>query len=640
MGNDTAVPRLVAVSGRLQGTVIPLEEKESSIGRDPENLICINEHWISRKHCVIKNDNGQFKIIDLGSHNGTFVNGVPIKEQLLEHEDRIGFAGAMFLFLLHEVETTPVAEVSLAEEASPFGPTVQLRRDDAVYLNPNKLHAAKIPPARVERDLSALLKISNALASEQDVNALQRTILEQIFEIVPAQRGAILLGPGESPEEFATSFGLDESGKQPVRVSRTIVAQAIKEKAAILSNRVEESAKLRGAKSLTGRGIQSVFCLPLIRSERVIGAIYLDSQDPKAEFREDQLELLTAIAGIAAAALENVHRLDDLQSENFRLRDDYDLEHNMVGEGPRLQDVHRFIAKVAATDATVLINGESGTGKELVARALHINSRRARKPLVKIDCATLTENLLESELFGHEKGAFTGATALKKGKLEIANGGTAFLDEIGELPTTLQAKLLRVLQDREFEHVGGTRPIRVDIRLIAATNRDLVEEVKKGTFREDLFHRLNVVAITLPPLRDRREDIPMLASYFTSKYSGKTKRRVTGLSAEATKMLERYSWPGNIRELENAIERAVVLGSTDVILPEDLPEALTETGPPAGTSLTKYHDAVTEKKKELIIGAVKQSGGNYTEAAKFLGLHPNYLHRLIRNLDIKADLKN
>ena len=640
MGSDTAVPRLVAVSGRLQGTVIPLEKAETSIGRDPESILCINEHWISREHCVIKNENGQFKIIDLGSHNGTFVNGVPIKEELLEHEDRIGFAGAMFLFLLREVEATPSAEVRLAEEVSPFGPTVQLRRDDAVYLNPSKLHAAKIPPARVERDLSALLTISNALASEQDVNALQRTILEQIFAIVPAQRGAILLGSIDGSKEFSTSFGLDKTGKEPVQVSRTIVAQAIEQKAAILSNRVEGSAKLRDAKSLTGRGIQSVFCVPLIRSERVIGAIYLDSQDPKAEFQEDQLELLTAIAGIAAAALETVHRLDDLQSENLRLRDDYDLEHNMVGESPRLQEVYRFIAKVAPTDATVLVHGESGTGKELVARAVHINSRRARRPLVKIDCATLTENLLESELFGHEKGAFTGAIALKKGKLEMADGGTAFLDEIGELPPTLQAKLLRVLQDREFERVGGTRPIRVDIRLVTATNRDLAKEVKNGTFREDLFHRLNVVAITLPPLRDRREDIPTLASYFTSKYSGKTKRRVTGLSAEAVEMLERYSWPGNIRELENAIERSVVLGSTDVILPEDLPETLTETAPADGTSLTKYHDAISEKKKELIIGAVKQSGGNYTEAAKSLGLHPNYLHRLIRNLSIKADLKN
>ena len=234
MGNDTTIPRLVAVSGRLQGTVIPLEEEETSIGRDPENLVCINEHWISREHCVIRNQNGQFKVIDLGSHNGTFVNGVPIKEQLLEHEDRIGFAGAMFLFLLHEVDATPSAEVELAEEASPFGPTVRLRRDDAVYLNPSKLHSAKIPPARVERDLSALLKVSNALASEQDVNALQRTILEQIFAIVPAQRGAILLGPGENSKEFVTSFGLDHSGKQSVQVSRTIVAQAINEKAAIL----------------------------------------------------------------------------------------------------------------------------------------------------------------------------------------------------------------------------------------------------------------------------------------------------------------------------------------------------------------------------------------------------------------------
>jgi Nif-specific regulatory protein len=465
-------------------------------------------------------------------------------------------------------------------------------------------------------------------------------MLEQIFEIVPAERGAILLGPGDGPADFASSFGLDRTGKRAVQVSQTIVGQAMKEKATILSNRVAESPKLRGAKSLTSRGVQSVFCLPLIRSERVIGAIYLDSTNPQTQFEEDHLELLTAIAGIAAAALENVHRVDDLVSENLRLREDYDLEHNMVGESPRLREVHRFIAKVAATDATVLINGESGTGKELVARALHLNSPRARKALVKIDCATLTENLLESELFGHEKGAFTGAITQKKGKLEIADGGTAFLDEIGELPAPLQSKLLRVLQDREFERVGGTRPIRVDIRLIAASNRDLADEAKKGNFREDLYHRLNVVALTMPPLRERREDISLLASYFASKYGGKTKRRVTGLSAEAVEMLARYSWPGNVREFENAIERAVVLGSTEVILPEDLPETLTEAGPPSGASLTKYHEAITQTKKKLIVEALTQSKGNYTEAAKYLGLHPNYLHRLIRNLNLKAELRN
>jgi Nif-specific regulatory protein len=278
----------------------------------------------------------------------------------------------------------------------------------------------------------------------------------------------------------------------------------------------------------------------------------------------------------------------------------------------------------------------------LVARALHVNSARGRKILVKIDCATLTENLLESELFGHERGAFTGAISQKKGKLEIANGGTVFLDEIGELPTSLQAKLLRVLQDREFDRVGGTRPIPVDIRVIAATNRDLAEEIKKGTFREDLYHRLNVVALTLPPLRDRREDIALLASYFVTKYSEQVKRRVVGLSPEAVKLLESYDWPGNVRELENTIERAVVLGSTDLILPEDLPETLTEAGTPSGsplTDLTSYHHAIRETKKTLILEAVKKSKGSYTEAAKSLGLHPNYLHRLIRNLNLKAELK-
>jgi len=639
---DATTPRLVGVSGHLQGTVFPLDRPETSIGRDPNNTICINEHWISREHCLIKKEGDRFQVIDRGSHNGTFVNGIRVTEHWLQHEDRLGFAGAMFLFLEREVDSAARgSEVRLAADASPFGPTVQLRRDDAVYLHPEKLAKTQLPPERLHRDLAILLKTSHALTSVRDIDALQQEVLNQLFEIVPAERGAILLGPRDEAREFSSSFGMEREGRRSVRVSRTIVKQAMEDKAAILSNRVSESPKLRNAKSLTSRGVQSVICLPLARAERVIGAIYLDSKDPKAHFDEDQLELLTAIAGIAAAALENAHQLDDLAAENLRLREDYDLEHNMVGESPRLTDVHRFIAKVAPTDTTVLIHGESGTGKELVARAIHLNSSRARKILVKIDCATLTENLLESELFGHERGAFTGAISQKKGKLEIADGGTVFLDEIGELPLSLQAKLLRVLQDREFDRVGGTRPIPVDIRVVAATNRELAEEVKKGTFREDLYHRLNVVAVTLPPLRERREDIPLLASYFATKYGSQAKRRIAGLSPQAIKLLESYDWPGNVRELENTIERAVVLGSTELILPEDLPEALTETPAAASGSpgTTSYHGALREAKKSLIVEAVQRSKGNYTEAAKSLGLHPNYLHRLIRNLDLKAELK-
>jgi Nif-specific regulatory protein len=248
--------------------------------------------------------------------------------------------------------------------------------------------------------------------------------------------------------------------------------------------------------------------------------------------------------------------------------------------------------------------------------------------------------LLESELFGHEKGAFTGAVAQKKGKLEVADGGTVFLDEMGELAPSLQAKLLRVLQEREFERVGGTHPVRIDVRVIAATNRDLVESVRACTFRQDLYYRLNVVSIEMPALRERREDIPLLAAYFASRAAEKSKRHVRGVSPEARVCLTNYDWPGNVRELENAIERAVVLGSSEFVLPEDLPEAVLETERPAGVNISGYHETIAEAKKQVIMRAVDQAGGNYTEAAKLLGVHPNYLHRLIRNMNLKSALKS
>jgi len=267
----------------------------------------------------------------------------------------------------------------------------------------------------------------------------------------------------------------------------------------------------------------------------------------------------------------------------------------------------------------VLIRGESGTGKELVARAIHQNSPRSQNAFIAINCAVLSETLLESELFGHERGAFTGAIAQKKGKLEVANGGTVFLDELAELAPTLQAKLLRVLQEREFERVGGTRAIKVDIRLIAATNSDLEKTIKAGAFREDLYYRLNVLSLTMPPLRDRREDIPLLAGYFALRISKKSGRSVKGISAEARKCLVQYEWPGNVRELENAIERAVVLGTTELIQPEDLPEALLEKEAVPGVQVTEYHQAIKEAKRQLVLKAFQEAAGNYAQTARLLG---------------------
>jgi len=286
----------------------------------------------------------------------------------------------------------------------------------------------------------------------------------------------------------------------------------------------------------------------------------------------------------------------------------------------------------------VLIRGETGTGKELVARALCQHSDRAQAPFIAINCAAIPEELLESELFGHERGSFTNAVAQKKGRLELADAGTVFLDEIGEMSAKLQVKLLRVLQEREFERIGGNATIKVDVRIIAATNKDLAASVKSGEFRRDLYYRLNVVSVVMPPLRERRADIPLLAGHFVEKYSQKFAIKAKRISPEAMSCLMNYAWPGNVRELENAIERALVLGASDLVHAEDLPEAVVSKDLPAGVTETKYHLALKDLKKQLILKSLEEANGNYTDAARLLGLHVNYLHRLVRNLGLRDQL--
>jgi len=400
---------------------------------------------------------------------------------------------------------------------------------------------------------------------------------------------------------------------------------------------VKTDQSLEMVDSLDELQIKSLLCVPLILSGNVIGIIYLDSQNPGESFDENHLQVMTAVASLAALALDNVRTLEELQDENRLLRSEINLENNMVGGSAGMRQIYDRIRRVAPTDSTVLILGESGTGKELAARAVHGNSARAERPFVAINCAALTETLLESELFGHEKGAFTGAIAQKKGKIELAEGGTLFLDEISEMAPSLQAKLLRVLQEREFERVGGSRALKVNIRVIAATNRDLLEAIKSGTFRNDLYHRLNVVVLNMPPLRERREDILALAEHFIVKIGKKSGTRRKPLSAEARDCLLNYEWPGNVRELENAIERALVLGATDTILAEDLPESLLESTAPSASDDANYYGGVKESKRRMILQALDQAKGNYVDAAKALGLHPNSLLRLIRNLGLKAE---
>jgi Nif-specific regulatory protein len=382
-------------------------------------------------------------------------------------------------------------------------------------------------------------------------------------------------------------------------------------------------------------GGTSIICVPLTVFDTVLGVIYLDSMRRDA-FTRSHLYLLIAISVITAVLLEHTRYIDRLESENQRLHEEIAEEHSanleIIGDSPRMHDVRRFIGKVAPSDSTVLILGPSGTGKELVARAIHQNSRRVTGPFVAVNCGAITASLVESELFGYEKGAFTGAAKLQKGKIESADGGTLFLDEVGELTMPMQAALLRVLQEREFHRVGGNRPVTVDVRIVAATNRNLEEQIQEERFREDLYFRLKVVELQMPSLAERRADILTLASHFLQKL--RYNRVVSGFSIEAQRVLTAYDWPGNVRELHNAVQRALLLGESDVIQPEDLPEYLLNAKPPDTSRAGSYYAQVRLLKRTIVERALTEAKGNHAEAARSLDISPSYFRRLARELNI------
>lgn len=375
----------------------------------------------------------------------------------------------------------------------------------------------------------------------------------------------------------------------------------------------------------------SVAAIPIYVSDSLAGALVLSG------VAAGQSEAFSAMMSLASVAIESAREAQRLRRECSALERRLIHHGGILGKSPAILKLLDRIERVAPRETTVLILGESGTGKELTARLIHSGSPRAEGPFVAINCAAIAESLLESELLGHEKGAFTGAAGLKPGKIETAEGGTLFLDEVGELAMTLQAKLLRVLQQREFERVGGTKTIQVDIRIVAATNRDLAQRVKEGVFRQDLYHRLNVVALRTPPLRERREDIADLAAHFLDHFGAQCNRPGLRFSDEALRCLEAYEWPGNVRELENAVEHAVVLGNGPLVLPSDLPESILEAAP--AEDLGEFQSSVQDAKRESIIRAYQKAGGDYKGAAKLLGLHPNYLLRLVRNLGLREAVK-
>jgi Nif-specific regulatory protein len=463
----------------------------------------------------------------------------------------------------------------------------------------------------LDRDSAATVRICSLLDSLRAMQQVRRSsamhellgqhVLSLLQELVPADKAYLTINP-----ENLSRDGLNSPSKKIEKRPQIIVA------------------------GLDGK--QFRMTAPILVDCHLQGSIILERHGKT--FGEPELLVISAVVRMASVALENACQLESLEDEVHRLRRDLQFEDNMVGESEALGRLRHDIHRVAVRETTILVTGESGTGKELVARSIHAQSLRAGAAFVAINCAALTETLLESELFGHEKGAFTGALSLKRGLLETAQGGTIFLDEIGEMSLSAQSKLLRILQNREFQRVGGTVSISLDVRVIAATNRDLDGAVRKGMFREDLFYRLNVVKLRTPPLRERSEDILPLAQHFTRRFGAKCGRPHLTISAGARTVLQSYDWPGNVRELENAIEHAAVLGSDKVIRPEDLPEALLERWAeviPEATGMLQH--AVNSAKRAAIKRSFEMAAGNHIEAARLLGVHPNYLYRLLKNLN-------
>ena len=485
--------------------------------------------------------------------------------------------------------------------------------------------------------LEILHNIATIINSITDYKGLLEKIMDLCLDTLQADRGVIVL---KEKEGFVPVVAREPKGniEDIKRISKSVIEEVLKSKKPLLLHSAMEDKDFAAKDSIIISQIKSVMVCPLVSREQLIGAIYCDSLSKSGVFSQAELDFLTAFSHLAAVAIENARLREMLISENVYLKreitQDFSFE-NIIGQSKKMLRLFALLNKIANTDVNVLIQGESGTGKELVAKAIHYHSRRSGKKIIPIYCGSLPETLLESELFGYKKGSFTGAFQDKNGLIEEADEGTLFLDEIFDVPLTTQAKLLRFLQEGEIRRLGETESRKVDARIIAATNRDLKEEVKKDRFREDLFYRLAVLTIDLPPLREREDDAVILAKHFLKKFAEKYNKEIKGLSGEAIKLIRTYPWPGNVRELENAMARAVSLAEGNLIKPEEMHlEFIAKELPDASLGLLQ---AVKETERKKIIEVLRKCQGDKTETAKILGISRRALYYKLNELNIKEN---
>lgn len=662
--SDTAIIKttanLVVRSGPLDGTIIPLHAGQvTTIGRATTNRLVIPDEICSRNHCEIFFDGGVWKLRDLGSRNGTRVHGEPISGDMQLTEGRQFQIGNTIISFTFDVKGRGVAEDESRVDTVALAPADTIRGDtrpEIVHLTDKTRYMSGDVDALSARDRAGqeaqrLVRLGLKMGAETDVRRLSEIVLEGLFGVTSADIGAVLMfkdtdlaHQDHRKLDVVAYKSLDSRPFE--RVSDYVTNVALESRAAVVAHDINADDKFKSSDSLRAMRAESIICAPIRTADRMLGMIQLYSTNPDNQLEADDAEFTLAVADQLAGALENLKERSRLaaglaraETENKTLREQLLIETELVGDSESIRRLRERILRIAPTGATVLIRGESGVGKELVARAIHQHSNRTDGPFVTMNCAALSESLLESELFGHEKGAFTGAVSRKIGKFEQAHSGTIFLDEVGEMSPAIQAKFLRVLEGHPYERVGGGGEVRVDVRVVAATNRDLEDSVDQGRFRKDLYFRLQVMELTVEPLRDRRTDIAILAKHFMQRFSKKCGRSVSSIAPAALATLVNYGWPGNVRELQNTIERAVILCSGESIGPSDIQlSALgrSDSAPLITSASAGFRPvSIDVIEQEHILATLEWTKWNKSQAATILEIERSTLDRKLKKYDVE-----
>lgn len=626
-----------------------------TIGRSATNRIVLHDEACSRNHCELFYSANGWTLRDLESRNGTRIGEEAVTGDRVLSTGDIIVIGQCRLAFTENLEQPP---------ALPEGEDEALNTRTATYTGiedeePAILHRSLRPEfltgdvasSTVQAELTRLYQLGLEMGAARSRQDLIDVVLQSLVRETVADIAAILLAAPDGPE-FPAPTDLHLAAWHSRhdlpyrRVSDNLSRAVLSNREAILARDVSDDTQLAVFDSLGEMRAQSVVCTPIHHGERVLGLVHLYATNPDNVLDKQDLEFTLAVAGQLALAFDSQLERESLKSEvdqarnvNQTLRKQLESDQQLIGESQAMRELRDRIELIAETDASVLVRGESGCGKELISRMIHSHSPRREGPFVCLNCAALNESLLESELFGHEKGAFTGATDRKIGRFEQADQGTLFLDEVGEMSPSIQAKFLRVLEGHPFERIGGRKQIQVDVRILAATNRDLEEAVEEGSFRRDLYFRLHVAELIAAPLRQRREDVVLLAGFFLRKFVEKTGRVISGLTPEAEEVLTQYDWPGNVRELQNTMERTVILCRNEVVRASDiqlstLSSRLSTSEPVRAVSVSYEETSLADVEREHILATLDHTEWNKSRAAQILGIERSTLDRKLKRYHV------